>query len=158
MIMRSIRPSPVSLARPLSPEPALFETAVRFLSPFLCIASMSVSAQIVSTHNSIIAESLNRAQKSGENIPATPQRPNPALRMTDPSLRSATASSADLNTLEPPRLDLGPSVEYSLWTSGAYSCAVLDLVADNLLFGAAQPPLLNWSDALRTLLHLVILL
>lgn len=39
--------------------------------------------------------------------PATPQRPNPELRIVDPLLISATAASASLNSLEPPRSILG---------------------------------------------------
>lgn len=39
-----------------------------------------------------------------ESIPATPQRPKPELRIVDPLLMSATASSADLKSFEPPRL------------------------------------------------------
>lgn len=35
-----------------------------------------------------------------QNSPATPLNPNPALRMVVPSLISATASSALLNTLD----------------------------------------------------------
>lgn len=40
-------------------------------------------------------------------IPATPQRPNPELRIVDPLLISATTSSAFLNSFEAPRSIFG---------------------------------------------------
>lgn len=40
-------------------------------------------------------------------VPATPQRPNPELRIVDPLLISATAASASLNSFDPPRSILG---------------------------------------------------
>jgi hypothetical protein len=46
-MIRPILPSPVSSARPPAPLPALLETAVRFWSPFLCIACISVSAKLL---------------------------------------------------------------------------------------------------------------
>lgn len=42
--------------------------------------------------------------------PATPHRPNPELRMVEPLCTSATASSADAYTLDPPRLDTAGEV------------------------------------------------
>lgn len=42
--------------------------------------------------------------------PATPHSPKPELRIVDPLLTSATASSADLYTFEPPRLRAAASV------------------------------------------------
>jgi hypothetical protein len=40
-------------------------------------------------------------------VPATPQRPNPELRIVDPLLISATAASASLYNFEPLRSTLG---------------------------------------------------
>lgn len=55
--------------------------------------------------------SLRRASRSVRgDIPATPQSPKPELRIVDPLLTSATASSADLNSFEPPRLRAAASV------------------------------------------------
>lgn len=41
--------------------------------------------------------------------PATPQRPNPELRIVEPLLISATAASASLNSFDPPRSIFGAS-------------------------------------------------
>lgn len=49
-------------------------------------------------------------------IPATPQRPNPELKITDPLFRSATASSASLNSFDAPRSIVGASRCRSLGT------------------------------------------
>jgi hypothetical protein len=40
-------------------------------------------------------------------VSATPQRPNPEDRIVDPDLTSATAASASLNSLDPPRVGAG---------------------------------------------------
>ena len=75
---RVIWPDWVNGDKPPAPAaPALFDTAVRLFNesaPRLCIAVMIVSA--------------------------VPQRPKPALKITDPDLRSATASSASLKSFD----------------------------------------------------------
>ena len=50
----------------------------------------------------LIVEVKKRAAIEGMRIPATPQRPKPELRIVDPLLISATASSAESNSFEPP--------------------------------------------------------
>ena len=53
-------------------------------------------------------------------VSAVPQSPKPAERMVEPDLMSATASSAELKTFEPPRFFVGALLGAS-WSSHAPS-------------------------------------
>jgi len=111
MIMRSTWPASVRRASPPRPSaPALLETAVsewrdsgpRFRSAAISVAS-AVSATLVLSQRLETAKQLNSQ--------ATPQRPNPELKMTEPLLTSATASSALSHTFEPPRWTAGTAAD-----------------------------------------------
>ena len=89
--------------------PALFDTAVKLLResiPRRWMAAINVSVrQIYCQHCEKLCEKWPWPKK--ECSPAVPQRPNPALRMVDPLLISATASSASLKSFDAPRSILG---------------------------------------------------
>lgn len=91
-ISRSTWPDLVMTESPPGPEaPALFDTAVsecKDSTPLRCIAPMRVST--------ITQVRIAQAASRSEDLPAVPQRPNPALRIVDPLWMSATASSASL--------------------------------------------------------------
>lgn len=84
--------------------------------------------------------------------PAVPQRPNPALRMVDPLLISATASSASLKSFDAPRSILGGRVVLCVFcgwievmkpridpgTTGAWLCTCRGHVAAHRSCGALR--------------------
>jgi hypothetical protein len=113
MIMRSTCPFSVRRARPPRPSaPALLETQVRewresgprFRSAAISVALFQVSAN------------LSEVQTVGVhlNLQATPHRPNPELRTTEPLWMSATASSALFHSFEPPLSTAGTAADFQI--------------------------------------------